>query len=395
MRIAIVSTLESVPWTGCEELWAATADAALDAGHQVFCSVCRWPATPPPIAQLEAKGAKVFRRRKRRLPSMDGIVTRIAGRPMRVPRPNALAFTSSYKGIFDIRPDVILLSQAGTYDYHHIKDVVCWIQRSEKPYVVVNQLNFDAYVPESRHFREARAFFSAAARVAFVSSHNLRVVERQLALRLPKAFVIQNPVNLREAGILPWPPQPPLSFASAARLDANHKGHDLLLEAFSAESWRARDWKFTFYGSGADEEYMRRLVEFYELREHVSFGGQVSDVREIWRKHHLGVLASRWEGTPLALIESMLCGRASIVTDVGGNAEWITDGVSGFVAAGATTASVAEALDRAWSARGELMTFGEKAFAAANEKRDPEPAKTLLHVIEQAAAAVRTSGDRG
>ena len=52
---------------------------------------------------------------------------------------------------------------------------------------------------------------------------------------------------------------------------------------------------------------------------------------------------------PLALVEAMLCGRTAVVTDVGGNAEWIEDGETGFVAEAATAKSFGAALkERGW-----------------------------------------------
>ena len=44
------------------------------------------------------------------------------------------------------------------------------------------------------------------------------------------------------------------------------------------------------------------------------------------------MMCSAAEGKPLALTEAMVCGRPAVVTDVGGNAELIEDGITGFVA---------------------------------------------------------------
>ena len=42
-------------------------------------------------------------------------------------------------------------------------------------------------------------------------------------------------------------------------------------------------------------------------------------------RNHLLVLPSRAEGTPIALVEAMICARPAVVTDVGGNVEWLED----------------------------------------------------------------------
>ena len=75
MKICIISTMAHVPWAACEELWAATARAALEAGHEVAIVAKRWPDTPPAIVDLQSRGARVFLRaewRSRRAGSTSG-----------------------------------------------------------------------------------------------------------------------------------------------------------------------------------------------------------------------------------------------------------------------------------------------------------------------------------
>jgi glycosyltransferase involved in cell wall biosynthesis len=53
------------------------------------------------------------------------------------------------------------------------------------------------------------------------------------------------------------------------------------------------------------------------LAELVQFLGECADVRPLVRSAHVGVLTSRFEGMPLALLEYMAAGLAVVVTDVG------------------------------------------------------------------------------
>src|SRR5262249_46331394 len=114
------------------------------------------------------------------------------------------------------------------------------------------------------------------------------------------------------------------------------------------------------------------------------FAGHVPDIRGIWADNHLLVLPSRSEGTPLSLVEAMLCGRPAVVTDVGGNAEWITEPDTGFIAEAPSTRSVAGALERAWTARHLWAEMGERAHEKARRQVDPDPGGTLLNIIERA-----------
>ena len=72
-------------------------------------------------------------------------------------------------------------------------------------------------------------------------------------------------------------------------------------------------------------------------------------------------------------------GRPVLATDVGGNAEIIQDGVTGFVAEAATvTASFSKALDRAWQAQSRWPAMGKAARKYIRDHANDDPAKALL-----------------
>jgi glycosyltransferase involved in cell wall biosynthesis len=67
------------------------------------------------------------------------------------------------------------------------------------------------------------------------------------------------------------------------------------------------------------------------LADRVSFMGARDDVADILRVSDVGVLCSREEGFSNAILEGMAAGLPMVVTDVGGNAEAVDDGVNGIV----------------------------------------------------------------
>jgi glycosyltransferase involved in cell wall biosynthesis len=77
----------------------------------------------------------------------------------------------------------------------------------------------------------------------------------------------------------------------------------------------------------------------------------------------------------------MTCGRAAVVTDVGANAEWIEDGVNGFVAPTFSPVYIGNALERAWQQSSQWESMGKKAREVALQKIDLQPGKTLLHIL--------------
>ena len=64
-------------------------------------------------------------------------------------------------------------------------------------------------------------------------------------------------------------------------------------------------------------------MSYYQQEKKVSIGSFVSDMDEVWQKHHALVLPSISEGTPLSLQEAILKGRTVLATDFfWGTAHW-------------------------------------------------------------------------
>jgi glycosyltransferase involved in cell wall biosynthesis len=117
------------------------------------------------------------------------------------------------------------------------------------------------------------------------------------------------------------------------------------------------------------------------MDKQIVFHGMVTDVREIWKQNHLLIMSSHLEGMPLAVVEAMLCGRICIVTNVGGNTEWITDGKNGFIAEAPTVPSVLHTLERAWQLVDNWQQMGADAHETALQLYDPHAGATLLRRI--------------
>ena len=401
MKIAFISTMAASPWAGSEELWVAAAREALQARHRVIASTFRWRGTdiPSKLKALEAEGADMVWRPRYRLPSADELAVkvmnllsgRVFARHVELPPViGSLGSGAAFSKIARQQPDIVCLSQGWPYDMLDApgsRTLLRQLVKSGFPYVIVCHLNIDFVQPRDVVREEVAKLYTQAARALFVSKNNLETTERQLAVNLPGAEVVANPVNLGERGM-----PPPVAadgvvrFATVARLDASQKGYDILFETLSRPPWRERaDWRLDLYGSGEDERYLRRLAQHFGIDSRVHFAGHVADVRSIWREHPLLLLPSRAEGTPLALIEAMLCGRAAVATDVGGNAEWIEDGVTGYLAEAPTTALFGNALERAWVQRERWAEMGLRAHAAAAGKIHPAPARHLLRFLQEAA----------
>lgn len=352
-RIYIFSTLEIVPWGGSEQLWSDVALKLLERGHLVMTNSLEWQQTPEKILQIKNSGG--FTTFRPNIHTGGGIADKVKNRM------KSYNWRSAALG-FD--PDVILISEGGAFD-NAILQHGEWLMSLGKPIYILSQFLLEyEYMPTQRR-QFFTNYFARAERVFFVSNRNKTVAEKTMARSLPNAEVIRNPIKLQTTTAA-FPGTDIYKIAVVARLESDVKGYDLLFETFAQPQWKDRNYRVHIYGSGPHEEYIRDLATFYRLEENVIFKGFVKDITEVWNENHILMLPSRGEGTPLSLLEASYCKRAAVVTDVGGNAEIVTEGINGFVAEAAVTSCVANAMERAWQQRDKWEMMG----LAAKKKID-------------------------
>jgi glycosyltransferase involved in cell wall biosynthesis len=347
-------------------------------GHEVVISALRVAEPSKPLQALESKGAKILLRR--------GFINPAWNRRTRILHKIRIAIldliSNPFSPVVREQPDVVVFTGA-CYAMTLNRALFKLVRKHHIPLILNNQVNIEYTRPidweQAAYLREVYAYVSLAT---FVSQRNLDVTERHLAQRIPRSAVVRNPVNLPAAEALPMPAADPVyRFAIVANLLVNHKGHDLLLEVLSADKWKQRPVELHIFGSGSDEGYIRSLIPFFGLDGKVFMQGRTGDIRSVWERHHLLVMPSLNEGMALSVVEAMVCGRVVVTTDVGGNAEWITDGVEGFLAGGANTLAVDAALEAAWQRRDEWAEIGRRAHLRAMELHDPRPGHSFLQLI--------------
>jgi glycosyltransferase involved in cell wall biosynthesis len=112
------------------------------------------------------------------------------------------------------------------------------------------------------------------------------------------------------------------------------KGHDIFIKAAALVRRRFPEASFSIAGNILDSAYfaeLQTLVRDLDLTGHFHFAGGLSDLREHLAAADVFVLPSRSEGFSNAIVEAMAASLPVVATNVGGNAEAVQDGVSGFV----------------------------------------------------------------
>jgi glycosyltransferase involved in cell wall biosynthesis len=353
VKFAFVSFNEWASWGGSEELWSRAAHALLHDRHTLLACVAPWRPAPLQLEQLGAAGCSIHRAglRPRSLSQKIGHVLR--GRPPAAPLPE----TTVQDIIVPFRPDLVVISQGNNQDGLRWAEAC---QQQRLPYVLIAQAAIPYLWPVNLTFERLRAIYNNARAIFFVSRHNRELTEQQLAMDLPQAVIISNPFLVPFDQPPTWPSDNEFRLAQVARMEPGSKGQDVLLEVLSQIKWRGRPLRVSLYGRGNCDESVRALVTKMRL-SNVDMKGHVNDVGSIWQKHHGLILPSRYEGTPLALIEAMLCHRFAIVTDVGGNSELVVDGRHGYIAESATVAALDRAMEHAWQQRAAWRELGLEA----------------------------------
>jgi glycosyltransferase involved in cell wall biosynthesis len=181
-----------------------------------------------------------------------------------------------------------------------------------------------------------------------------------------KVLTIYNGVNLdrfkkacdpevrrRELGI----PEDAILAGCVARLEPA-KDHATLLQALALLGRRRANLHLVVIGDGSQRADLGRLANELGLRDRVHFTGFRTDSAEWLQSLDLSVLSSVKEGLSNTVIESMAAGRAVVATDVGGNAEVIREGETGFLVPARQPAALAEAIAAATESAEMLRRLG-------------------------------------
>jgi glycosyltransferase involved in cell wall biosynthesis len=111
------------------------------------------------------------------------------------------------------------------------------------------------------------------------------------------------------------------------------KGPDEFLRIAARVHQKRPALHFVLVGEGPLREQLVQLIHELGLENCVHLAGLWDDMTEVYSALDVLVVTSRSEGMPLAVLEAMACERPVIAMAVGGVAEIIEEGVSGYLIA--------------------------------------------------------------
>lgn len=140
------------------------------------------------------------------------------------------------------------------------------------------------------------------------------------------------------------------------------KGFDLLLTAFKKIASQHPDWQLLILGQGHLKNELEKLKEDLCLSNQVIFTGAITNPFPILSNSKLFVMASRFEGFPMAHGEALACGLPVICTDCpSGPREIIRDGIDGILVPNGDIPALAAAMDSLMSDDKERMRLATRA----------------------------------
>lgn len=157
---------------------------------------------------------------------------------------------------------------------------------------------------------------------------------------LPSGMAIRRSLDIDDGTFL---------FGSIGSLIPRKSCHHTLeaLHRFQLQHPEAK-WKFVLVGEGADREKLKRQAADYGFADRVIFTGFRNNPLDYLAAFDAFILASKSEGLPRVVLESMLLKTVVIGSNVTGTAELIDSGRTGLLYPYGDTVKLASQLQQVW-----------------------------------------------
>jgi GalNAc-alpha-(1->4)-GalNAc-alpha-(1->3)-diNAcBac-PP-undecaprenol alpha-1,4-N-acetyl-D-galactosaminyltransferase len=225
---------------------------------------------------------------------------------------------------------------------------------------------------------------------AWLPKTRREVIHNPLPLIPPRSKSLQLPSGLDPHR--PW-------IVSMGRL-SHVKGHDVLLTAFARVAARFPQWQLVIIGDGELREQLHLLAGELMAKQQVIFTGALASPFEVLRHAQFFVMASRYEGAPMAVAEALACGLPVIATDcpsrpsrfgergfvAGGIRELVRDGVDGLLVPRENPVALADAMTSWMDNPQERRRLAQQAASGMTRFSREQVLEDWERLLEQALA---------
>lgn len=150
--------------------------------------------------------------------------------------------------------------------------------------------------------------------------------------------------------------------AIVANLNRPVKRVDLFIKACAIVHKEHPEVKYQIIGDGHLRKSLEKLSSDLGLSSVVDFLGRRCDVIQLLEKVTMGVISSDSEGLSNAIMEYMAMGLPVVATDVGGNAELVIDGATGWVVPSGDDFKMAQAVLRIICSPEKAVQMGQSGY---------------------------------
>ncbi|MCH2124170.1 MAG: glycosyltransferase [Pirellulaceae bacterium] len=165
------------------------------------------------------------------------------------------------------------------------------------------------------------------------------------------------------------PQRPMIGHIANFSAEKNHLG---LMEAMTTIVGRHPNALLVLWGDGVMRETIEEEIQRRQLMNSVVLLGARDDARRLIGGVDLNVITSHVEGIPGAVLEASAMGIPTVATRVGGIAEVIMEGKSGFMVTAGNMAEFADRVCELLSSARERKIFGETARQFVSERHNME-----------------------
>jgi len=182
----------------------------------------------------------------------------------------------------------------------------------------------------------------------------------------------------------------PFLVVAAGRLHPQKGYHHLLDAMRELVHLKGRRLHLVILGTGEQMPELLEAVQTHQLHESVTFAGFVDNPLPWFRKAHLFVLPSLYEGSPNSLLEAVACGTPALATDCpSGPSEILEAGRWGTLVPPADSQALALAIEDAMD---HYPAWQQRAMMASDSVRNRHDARTGIRELQ--ALLERTFTDK-